>query len=228
MQNLVSAFDGTMDVFKSFIRTGLESVGSFLSVFSNFNIGAAVILCVFIIMLTFSLLRNGVDFTNKIKRTRVLAICAMLIAINVILGYFSLNLTSYLRIGFGFITTPVAATLFGPIVGGIVALLSDIVSYILKPTGGFLFTYTLNTGIAGIIYGTMLYNKKPTFLRVFVTKLIVIVFVNIILNSIALAPTVGSGLIGIMPARIVKNFLLLPIQTIIVYIVLKATVHRVK
>lgn len=228
MQNLVSAFDGTMDVFKSFIRTGLESVGSFLSVFSNFNIGAAVIICVFIIMLTFSLLRNGVDFTNKIKRTRVLAICAMLIAINVILEYFSLNLTSYLRIGFGFITTPVAATLFGPIFGGIVALLSDIVSYILKPTGGFLFTYTLNTGIAGIIYGTMLYNKKPTFLRVFVTKLIVIVFVNIILNSIALAPTVGSGLIGIMPARIVKNFLLLPIQTIIVYIVLKATVHRVK
>lgn len=228
MQNLVSAFDGTMDVFKSFIRTGLESFGSFLSVFSNFNIGAAVIICVFIIMLTFSLLRNGVDFTNKIKRTRVLAICAMLIAINVILGYFSLNLTSYLRIGFGFITTPVAATLFGPIVGGIVALLSDIVSYILKPTGGFLFTYTLNTGIAGIIYGTMLFNKKPTFLRVFVTKLIVILFVNIILNSIALAPTVGSGLIGIMPARIVKNFLLLPIQTIIVYIVLKATVHRVK
>ena len=228
MQNLVLAFDGTMDVFKSFVRTGLESVGSFLSVFSNFNIGAAVIICVFIIMLTFSLLRNGVDFTNKIKRTRVLAICAMLIATNVILGYFSLNLTSYLRIGFGFITTPVAATLFGPIFGGIVALLSDIVSYILKPTGGFLFTYTLNTGIAGIIYGTMLYNKKPTFLRVFVTKLIVIVFVNIILNSIALAPTVGSGLIGIMPARIVKNFLLLPIQTIIVYIVLKATVHRVK
>ena len=228
MQNLISAFDGTMDVFKSFVRTGLESVGSFLSVFSNFNIGAAVIICVFIIMLTFSLLRNGVDFTNKIKRTRVLAICAMLIAINVILGYFSLNLTSYLRIGFGFITTPVAATLFGPIFGGIVALLSDIVSYILKPTGGFLFTYTLNTGIAGIIYGTMLYNKKPTFLRVFVTKLIVILFVNIILNSIALAPTIGSGLIGIMPARIVKNFLLLPIQTIIVYIVLKATVHRVK
>ena len=228
MQNLVLAFDGTMDVFKSFVRTGLESVGSFLSVFSNFNIGAAVIICVFIIILAFSLLRNGVDFTNKIKRTRVLAICAMLIATNVILGYFSLNLTSYLRIGFGFITTPVAATLFGPIVGGIVALLSDIVSYILKPTGGFLFTYTLNTGIAGIIYGTMLYNKKPTFLRVFVTKLIVIVFVNIILNSIALAPTVGSGLIGIMPARIVKNFLLLPIQTIIVYIVLKATVHRVK
>lgn len=228
MQNFVSVFDGTMDSIKGVIRMGLETVSSFLNVFSNFNIGATVIISVFIIMLALGILRNGSDFSKQIKQTKTLAICAMLIAAKVILNYFSIDFTSYLRIGFSFIVTPIAGSLFGPIIGGIVAIISDITAFIIKPTGGFLFTYTLSVGVGGILYGLMLYNKKPTVVRILIANTVVMLVVNIILNSIALAPTAGSGLIGIMPSRIIKNLLQLPIQTVITYIVLKATVHRIK
>lgn len=228
MQSFASNFDALLDSLKMAIRVFLESACSFLNIFSDFTVGAVLIISIFVIMMGFGIIKTKNGIGVNIRKPAVLAVCAMLIAINVILGYFSLNLTSYLRIGFGFITTPVSASLFGPVLGGLTAASADVASYILKPTGGFLFTYTLNTGIAGIIQGFMLYNKKPSLLRIFLTKLIETVFVNIFLNSVALAPTAGSGLIGIMPARIIKNILLLPVQTTVIYIVLNTVVCKIK
>ena len=72
-----------------------------------------------------------------------------------------------------------------------------------------------------MIYGMFLYKRRVTFLRVFLCKLTVILTVNIVLNSIALAPTAGSGIIGILPARMIKNLVLFPIQSVIVYEILK-------
>ena len=100
----------------------------------------------------------------------------------------------------------------------------DIISFIIKPTGAFLFSYTMNTGIAGMIYGLFLYKKNLTFVRVFFCKLTVILAVNIILNSIALAPTAANGLVGIFPARLIKNIILLPIQSLVVFEDLKIAV----
>lgn len=224
MQGFAERFDGTMDLVKSAIRACLEHGSLIFKVFSDFWIGAAIITAVFVTLLTINIVRNGRQFSAVAKNPRCLTICAVLIAANAVLGYFTITFTSYLRIGFGFITTPIAAFMFGPIAGGAVAVLSDIVSFALKPTGGFLFTYTLCTGVAGMVYGMVLYGKKLSATRVFLCKLLVIFAVNITLNSIALAPTAGSGMLGILPSRIIKNLLLWPIQGIVVYEVLKLAV----
>ena len=224
MQSFAEWFDGTMDLCKSAIRACLEHGSLIFKVFSDFWVGAGIIISVFVILLAINIVRGGRQFSAAAKNPRCLTICAVLIAANAVLGYFTITFTSYLRIGFGFITTPIAAFMFGPLVGGAVAVLSDIVSFALKPTGGFLFTYTLCTGIAGMIYGMVLYGKKLSPTRVFLCKLLVIFAVNIILNSIALAPTAGSGMIGILPSRIIKILLLWPIQGIVVYEVLKMAV----
>lgn len=220
MQNFFANFDLAGDSLKSTVKAILTPLNSFFEIFSNFWIGAVLITTVFLCMLTFTLLKFKKN--TALKNPRTVAICSMMIAINVILGYFTLNLSSYLRVGFGFITLPVVAMFFGPAAALISGTLQDLISFILKPTGGYLFTLTLNVGISGMIYGFMLYKKKITFLRVFFTKLLIIVVVNIILNSIGLSATVGSGLIGILPARIIKNIILLPIQSVIVYLLLKS------
>lgn len=224
MQNFAAWFDGAMDTTKAFIRSAIEPTEKFLNIFSDFHTGAILIPVVFALILIVCIRYSDGNFRSVLKTPKNAAICAMLIAVNVILGYFTITFSAYLRVGFGFITTPVAAFLFGPFVGGAVALLSDIVSFIIKPTGAFLFTYTLNTAVAGMIYGLFLYKKNLTFGRVFLCKLTVILVVNIILNSIALAPTTANGLIGIFPARLIKNIILLPIQSLIVFEVLKIAV----
>ena len=144
-----------------------------------------------------------------------------MMAINIILSYYEIRFGAYLRIGFGFVTQPIVTAMFGPIPGCMTGMLQDILSFILHPTGAYIPAYTMCVGISGMIYGIMLYNKPVTFARVFLTKLIIVVFSNIILNTVALAPTVGSGFAGIFPARLIKNILLLPVQAVIVYLILK-------
>lgn len=221
MQNFLQGFDGAMDFVKSALGAFFASMNTFLGFFSNFWLGAALITALFAVMLAWNIMHGRREFSRLIKRPQVLAVCSMMIAINVILGYFTLPVSSYLRIGFGFITMPVITMLYGPLIGCAAGLLQDVVSFVLKPTGAYLFTLTLNVGIGGMIYGAMLYKKRVGFWRVFCTKMIVIFVVNIMLNSIALAPTVGSGLVGILPSRIIKNVLLLPIQSMVVYAILK-------
>lgn len=228
MHNFALMFDDTMEKIKIVIRTILEPAAAFFNIFSDFALGAILISVVFALLMFFCILRTEKPF-SPLKDPRCFAICAMLIGANALLGYFSLNFSSYLRVGFGFATTPVAAYLFGPCIGAFVAALSDIICLIVKPTGAWLFTYTLSMGVEGMIYGLILHRRKVTFIRVFLCRLAVMVAVNIILNSIAIAPTAANGLLGIFPARIIKNLILLPIQAFIIYEVLKRAVEgRVK
>lgn len=222
MQRAITVFDSSMDWLKSVLTTVIEPLRLVLNFFSEFWTGAVLIAVVFALLFTINMLRGGSDFLKIMKKPYTLVICAMMIAVNVALGYFTINISSYLRIGFGFVTLPIVGTLFGPAAGCFTGILQDVVSFMLKPTGAYIFTYTLNVGISGMIHGMMLYKKPVSFARVFMTKLIIVVIVNIILNSVALAPTVGSGMAGILPARIIKNIILLPIHAVISYALLKA------
>lgn len=228
MQSFAIMFDDTMEVLKGAVKAFIEPAADVLNFFSNFYFGVVFISVVFTALLIFCVLKTDKPF-SRFKQPRCLVICAMLTAANAVLGYFSINFSSYLRVGFGFITTPIASYLFGPCVGGAVAAASDVAALIIKPTGGWLFTYTMGQAVEGMIYGLFLYRKKISFVRVFMCRLMGIILVNIILNSIAVAPTAASGLIGIFPARVIKNLILLPIQSFIIYEVLKRTVEgRVK
>ena len=215
-------FDALMDGWKEILKFVLEPVHHVFDFLSNVWVSVAVITAVFLLLLIYCVLKYGSEFKQQIRKPRTMVICAMMVALNIVLGYFNLWLSSYLRVGFGFVTQPVVTMMFGPLTGCMTGIFQDMLSYMLNPAGGaFMPTYSMCVGISGMIYGLVLYRKPVTLWRVFLAKLLVIVFSNILLNSIALAPTVGSGFIGILPARILKNLLLLPIQTAVVYAVLK-------
>ena len=215
-------FDALMDSWRAGLKGFLEPVHHLFDIFSNMWMSFGIIALVFVLLLTYCILTRRKDFQRHMKRPQTLAVCSLMIAMNIVLGYFTLWISSYLSIGFGFVTQPIVTMLFGPLVGCMTGMVQDILSYLLNPAGGaYVPTYTLCVGISGLFYGLVLYRKPVTLRRVFLAKLLVILVSNILLNSIALAPTVGSGFIGILPARILKNLLLLPIQTIVVYMILK-------
>ena len=214
-------FDTLMDRYKSGIKDLLSPLKFLLDIFSDFWISLVFIISIFVLLLLYCIIIRKDKFREHFKHTHVLAICSLMMALNIVLGYFTIQFSAYLRIGFGFMTQPIIAMLFGPLVACVTGIIQDIISLILRPTGPYNPIYSLSVGISAIIYGIMLYKKNPTFIRVLLTKLLIIIVGNIILNSIALAPTVGNGLIGILPSRILKNILIFPIQTIVVYIVLK-------
>lgn len=214
--------------FSSAFSEAIEPLAGFLNIFSNFWTGTILILIVFLILVTVSVLGNGSESARIIKKPQTLAVCAMLIAVNVVLGQFTLPISDSVRIGFGFVTVPIVSMLYGPLVGCVMGMLQDIISFMIKPTGGLIIALTLNAGMTGIVYAAFFYKRKLTFVKVLAAQIVVVCVINIALNSIALAPVVGGGMVGILPARLIKNIIMLPVQIMIMYLMLKTVELKIK
>lgn len=159
---------------------------------------------------------------EELRDSRTLAIIAMLLAMAVVLMIFgTVQLTNYLKIGFSFLPNELAAMLFGPSVGGIVAGMADILKYLAKPTGAFFPGFTISAFLGGIIYGIILYKKPFSVKRIILAKVIVAIFINSILNTYWLMIMYGNSFFALLPARILKQVLMVPVETVLFYLVVK-------
>lgn len=163
-----------------------------------------------------------VDSFKELKITQNLVLCGMMAALAVVLNYTtSIYITPTIRIGFSGLPNRVVEFLFGPAIGAIFGGMLDILKYILKPDGGaFFFGYTFNVMVAGIIYGSILYKKPLKVWRVFLSELLTKIIVNCILNTLWLSILNGNAFMAILPARVLKNCIMLPIDTAVVFFTL--------
>lgn len=66
-----------------------------------------------------------------------------------------------LRIGFGGLPIMISGILFGPLVGGVVGLVADLIGFLLNPMGGTYFPgFTISAALTGIIPG-LIYKWIP-------------------------------------------------------------------
>lgn len=100
---------------------------------------------------------------SKRKKTMVkLILCALFIAMQVVLSRFlSINL-QYLKIGFSFIPLMFAAYLFGPAGGVAVATVSDLIGSIAFPSGPFFPGFTVTAALSGFIFGLAFHKNCST------------------------------------------------------------------
>ena len=162
------------------------------------------------------------DSCKELKSVRTITTMAMLAAVAVILGMFSIELGQFIRIGFSSIPNGIVAYLFGPVVDGIFAGTLDVLKFMIKPTGTFFLPLTLVTILAGLLYGIMYYKKPITIGRVLVTKFIVMLICNVILNTLCLSVLYGKGFFVLVGPRIIKNLIMWPIDSIIFFTITKA------
>ena len=76
---------------------------------------------------------------QKLKNVRVLTVSAFLVAIATVLGFFKVPITELIEIRFQYLPIAVGGAMFGPAVGGVIGMLADVLGYLVKPTGAFLF-----------------------------------------------------------------------------------------
>lgn len=162
------------------------------------------------------------DSWHELKNLKTVVVTAMFIAIAVVLGfYFSVQITPSVRIGFSFIANELTAFLFGPVVGGIMGGVTDIIKYLLKPVGQFSPGLTFNAILAAVIYGMMFYKKPVSFWRILAAKAIVAVVVNLCLGTFWLQFIIGKGFLALLPARAVKQLITVPIESAVFYLIVK-------
>lgn len=162
------------------------------------------------------------ESSKALKKVKTIVMTALLIALGIVLGQFSIQLTPTTKIGISFIATQLTAVLFGPVVGGIMGGVSDILKFIIKPTGTFLIGYTISAILGPMIYGILLYKKSLTFWRIFLSKAIVAVLINLILGCFWQCHYFGAGFLALIPAKLLQQVIQVPIQSLIFWIVVTA------
>ncbi len=152
---------------------------------------------------------------------QTVAVCGMLLALRVILGFFTVNVSILLKIGFAFLPVAVAGMLFGPVVGGTIGAAGDIVAYFIQPTGPYFPGFTVSSFVAGFLYGMVLYRRRISFVRSFSAKAIVTAAVSLLLNPLWLSMLYGKAFFTILSFRITANLVSLPVNAVLLFAVLK-------
>lgn len=162
------------------------------------------------------------DSYKELKKLRTIVITALLIAIGIVLGQFSIQVTESTKIGISFIATQMTANLFGPVVGGIMGGVADVLKFMIKPTGPFLIGYTISAILGPMIYGVMLYKKPSTLWRILLSKTVVAILINLFLGTFWTHHYFGAAFWAVIPGKLLQQVIQVPIQSIIYYLVMKA------
>ncbi|MBQ8604492.1 MAG: folate family ECF transporter S component [Oscillospiraceae bacterium] len=158
---------------------------------------------------------------KEMHNVRSLTGAALLAALSPVLDLLTITVNQFLEISFTSLTHAMTGFLYGPVVGRTAGGLADIIKYLLKPTGAFFPGFTLNEILTGVIYGVMFYKKEVKFSRVIIARLIVTVGINLTLTPLWLSMMYGNAYKFMVPARLIKNLAMLPIDIFILYSLIK-------
>ena len=156
---------------------------------------------------------------GEVHDLRVLTLTALFIALNVVIGAFFIPVGESLRIYFTFFTKAISCCICGPVLGLFAGFVSDILGFILNPNGGFFFGYTLSSMAGYFFYAIFLYRTRITVLKLFLCKLCINLFVNLLMGSLWSAILYGKGYYYYFAKSLVKNGLLLPVEVVLLVLV---------
>ncbi len=162
---------------------------------------------------------------GEVKNLRALLLAALIVAIRVALKRAYIPVGDHLNVSIGFLFTAVGGTVYGPILGFLAGIVSDLLGFVVAPNGSFNPVYTLIEALSGGLYALLLYRQRVTFLRLMATKASVNLVINILCNSIANGLIVGRGVYYYMIPSILKNTVLLPFEVLLLSVVFGALMH---
>lgn len=157
-------------------------------------------------------------FQDRRKSIQMLTILSLLTALHIILSrFFAFNAWN-VRIGFAIIPSAVCALLYGTLPTVALATASDILGFMLQPSGTYFPGFTLSSALCGASLGFFLHDckKGPLLLRalaaIFINRILITLFVNTLWISILY----GSPYRGVLLTRIWQVAILVPFHFFIV------------
>lgn len=169
------------------------------------------------------------DSAKELKKISTLTVSGLFIALSIVLRNLTINISADLRINFVFLGVMIVAMLYGPVVSIMANISVDIIGYFLDgfKARDYNFALLMVKILAGLIYGIMLYKKtanKSLIVNTVVSRTVVVVICNLILNSMVLyycywnrnfpfmSASEWSAFGAWMIPRITKNAIMLPVD----------------
>ena len=119
---------------------------------------------------------------KKTFSPRLLTWGAALVAINIILTKFLSITLTFVRIGFNFLPISFGAMMFGPAIGGILAVLADVLGVILVGEP-FFWGYSVSALLYGLTYGLFLYKKEKSYKNIALCVIVQTICIDILLGA---------------------------------------------
>ena len=161
---------------------------------------------------------------------RKLLFSALMIALCIVLAQVpSVPLFGGAKVTWGFLARSVCAWVCGPVLGLLFAFAEDILSFFLTGGGGYPFFpgYTLTTMLGVLTYALFLYRAPLRVWRIFCAKLVTNVQ-NVVLGALWIAILNSNGRFSLeawyasASLSAVKNLIMLPVQTVLLVLLLRA------
>lgn len=146
--------------------------------------------------------------------TKGIAIVGLLVAMNITLGRIGIT-TPVVRITFAFLPTALIGMLFGPWVGGVAAVLADILGFVIGGgVGGFFPGFTLSAFLTGLAYGIFLHKREVSTKRIIMAEAFIALVVNLTLNTLWIYILTQNPVAVILPPRVIQNAVMIVIRVI--------------
>ncbi|MEG0272398.1 MAG: folate family ECF transporter S component [Hydrogenoanaerobacterium sp.] len=158
----------------------------------------------------------------EVKSLRMLAVAALFVGLHVVVSAFFVPIGENLRIYASFFVTALGSFIYGPVFSVMVGFAGDILGFFIHPSGGFFPGYTLTAMVSGLCYALFLYRARLSFLRVFLCKMCVNIFINVGLGSLWSAILYGKGFYYYFVKSALKNFILLLPEVLLLVLFLRA------
>lgn len=168
------------------------------------------------------------DSLKVFKSTKNITSIAMILGIMMITKAFSLpSGFGNMGISLTYIVFAIGSMIYGPIAGLVIGTISDTLGFILYQSSQVWFIgYTIQSALTGFIYGLLFYKQDIRFSRIFIARILVSLFMNVILGSICWGIvakyTVQQTLFYALTFVLPKNIVYLFPQTFALYIVVRA------
>ena len=218
------------EIYASFFRNDISLKIIFSSSFLNFTLDLSFFIRVFLLTLLAGLICScfGVRPYAKINGAKDICVLALLIALATVLAvYGTVRIGSGIKISLKFISIFVTAAVFGPIWGGVVAALSDIIAFMINPVGGmFLPQITMVEFLYGFTYGLIFFGMGSwqgfkTMLKIILCVIFQIGVLNLCLTSYFLMPLMKMSFNNLVIMRSVSALISMAIQLVVLSFISK-------
>ena len=144
-----------------------------------------------------------------------MTVCAMLVAVHVLLSrILSVNAWN-MKIGLAFLPVYAAAYLYGPWVAAIVGGLGDLIGALIFPIGPYFPGFTLSCALTGVIFGLLLKGGKP-LKSVIAAVAMDQVFIGLLMNTFWISLLYGSPFLQLMEIRAVQAAIMFILETVVI------------
>lgn len=218
------------ELYSSLYASDISFVAIFRSSFLNFTWDLSFFIRIFLLTLLAGLICSVFDIkpTLKIGSAKELCSLAILIAIAVVLAiYGTIRIGSGIKISFKFIPVFIASAVFGPMWGGMIGALADIVAFMVSPVGGaFLPQITMVEFLYGFTYGLFFFNMSKwdgyrSLINIVVCVILQITVLNLWLTTKLLMPIMNMNFNALLTMRAVPGLINMAIQLIVISVMSK-------